>query len=44
MKQEGIMATKLITIGMIALALSVSGCRKNPDDRFAQAVTAFTAP
>ena len=38
------MATKLITIGVIALALSVSACRKNPDDRFAQTVSAFAAP
>ena len=38
------MATKLITVGLIALALSVSACRKNPDDRFAQTATAFAAP
>lgn len=44
MKQEGIMPIKLITIGVIALALSVSACRKNPDDRFAQTVSAFAAP
>ena len=36
------MARTLVTIGIIGLALAVSSC-KNPDDRFAQAVSAFAA-
>lgn len=43
MKQEGMMTTKLITIGLIGLALSVSACKKNPDDRFAQSGVQYSA-
>ena len=37
------MARTLMTIGLIGMALAVTSC-KNPDDRFAQAVSAFAAP
>lgn len=37
------MALKLITIGVVALALTATSC-KNPDDRFARATSAFVAP